>query len=356
MGYVKFDDRTDEMVFFQPDCIDAGQRETRYPVGKLLLQFLDTDFGEYERVRIRLIQQIQSGEYGPARATAAANAHIRDGRGYDLQRHPYFSRIPVRDDDGDRETALDLLQDHDYLHAQQQLGQALRICLDADAPVHLASFHCGERFMIGWTLDAFELPVKYDSIRAGYFFSDPRRPFAIYDDLLGARAPAHLPGSGARTWRDLSPDTLVHLKTTFRERPSFLQEGYADTDPLSLATLEFMKMVQSDIQVRACANCGRYFVLRRNPAQKYCDRPLSGGSRTCQNIGSLAKYKQRVQESPVLRAYTRAYNRKYNQLHVQGKITLQDFKDWEAQAAQYRNPARDGAFDEQKAIEWLDRS
>jgi len=42
--------------------------------------------------------------------------------------------------------------------------------------------------------------------------------------------------------------------------------------------LEFEKMLELDIRIKKCKNCGRYFMLKGNYQTEYCDRAQEGGS------------------------------------------------------------------------------
>jgi hypothetical protein len=52
-------------------------------------------------------------------------------------------------------------------------------------------------------------------------------------------------------------------------------------------------MLELDMQIKRCKNCGRYFILKGNYQTEYCDRIPEGETQNCQSIGALAKYAQR---------------------------------------------------------------
>lgn len=354
MGHVKFDDETSEVVYVRLNGSDSKQQNVRFPIGRLLIRFLDIDFQPFERARKRLEEQALSGLSGPAAVVADAAKLLRSGPGNALNRHPYFQNIRLNEEDSDRETALEWMQTYDYLAGQRALAVAVQLCLDADGPIHLVSFSASERYLIGRALDAFQLPVRPETLHAGFAFGDPD-PFSAIGALLKRSGDAASVTGGQRLG-NLGVDLLVRMKEQFRDLPPRLSEGYADGDPLAMATAEFMKMVQLDLQVRRCAHCGRFLLLRGNRNIRYCDRVLPGDTRSCQAIGASARYRQRVQEDPLLRAYHRAYHRKYRQMRVGKLLDSETFREWEKEASRLRDHARDGKADRQKAIEWLDRS
>jgi len=354
MGYIKFDDETAEVAFVQPSESYPKRRTIRFPVGRLLVRFLDMDFQPYENTRKRLEEQVSSGLAGPAAVVAEVARLVRSGFGSDFGHHPYFRNIRLNEEDSDRNTALEWLKTYDYFAGQRALAIAVQLCLDADGPIHLVSFSASERYLIGRALEAFHLPVQPESLHAGYSFADPSRLSSI--EALLDRSGERAADTGGQRLGNLGVPLLVRLKDHFRDFPPQLSEGYADNNPLILATAEFMKMVQLDLRVRRCAQCGRFLLLRGNRNLRYCDRIAAGGTRTCQAIGASTRYRERVREDPLLRAYTRAYHRKYRQMRVGGQLDADAFQKWEREASHLRDQARDGKADRQKTVEWLDLS
>jgi len=354
MGYVKFDDEKADVVYVQPSDSHPKRGSVRFPIGRPLIRFLDIDFQPYERARKRLLEQASSGLTGPAAVVAEAAKLVRTGLGSEFGRHPYFHNIRLNEEDSDRDTALEWLKTHDYLDGQHTLAIAVQLCLDADGPIHLVSFSARERYLIARALDAFQLPVQPESLQAGFSFTDPSQFSAIKALLEKSGDTAEVAG-GQRLGR-LGVSSLVRLKDHFQEYPPLLSEGYSDGDPMVLATAEFMKMVQLDLRVRRCAHCGRFLLLRGSRNIRYCDRVSTGDTRTCQAIGAATRYRQRVREDPLMRAYTRAYHRKYRQMRTGNHSDTHTFHEWEREASRLRDSARDGKADRLKTIEWLNRS
>ncbi len=221
-----------------PNPIPKDER-SGFPVGRLLVRFLDMDFQPYENTRKRLEEQVSSGLAGPAAVVAEVARLVRSGFGSDFGHHPYFRNIRLNEEDSDRNTALEWLKTYDYFAGQRALAIAVQLCLDADGPIHLVSFSASERYLIGRALEAFHLPVQPESLHAGYSFADPSRLSSI--EALLDRSGERAADTGGQRLGNLGVPLLVRLKDHFRDFPPQLSEGYADNNPLILATAEFME-------------------------------------------------------------------------------------------------------------------
>jgi len=117
--------------------------------------------------------------------------------------------------------------------------------------------------------------------------------------------------------------------------------------------LEFEKMLELDMRIKKCKNCGRYFMLKGNYQTEYCDRAPDGGSQTCQNIGATAKYAQKVKDNPALALFNRAYKRYHARLKV-GSVKVDAFKKWKYEAVVMRDMCLSGEIAANEFGEWLD--
>jgi hypothetical protein len=120
-----------------------------------------------------------------------------------------------------------------------------------------------------------------------------------------------------------------------------------------LIRFELLKMVSSGVLVKKCENCGYYFVPAGRVDTVYCNRVYKESGRTCAEIGSVKKYKDKVKDNPVYTAYNKAYKR--NNSRVRNKKMKQiDFLNWSEEARQKRDECESGnlSFDEFKF--WLD--
>jgi hypothetical protein len=117
--------------------------------------------------------------------------------------------------------------------------------------------------------------------------------------------------------------------------------------------LEFEKMLELDIQIKKCKNCGRYFILKGNYQTEYCDRIPEGETQNCQSIGATEKYAQKVKENPALATFNKAYKRYHARLKV-GSVKSDAFKKWRYEAVVMRDKCLNGEMTVDEFKEWID--
>ena len=131
-----------------------------------------------------------------------------------------------------------------------------------------------------------------------------------------------------------------------------LNEEYIASDISSLLYLEFMKMLQYNVFVRKCENCGRLFAVRGNYNKKYCDRRIEGTSKTCQEIGATNSFKNKMLKDPIIGEYQRAYKRLYARKRT-GKITKEELDLQIKKATLLRDKAVAGSLELQGYVDQI---
>ncbi len=117
--------------------------------------------------------------------------------------------------------------------------------------------------------------------------------------------------------------------------------------------MEFEKMLELDIRIRKCKNCGRYFIFKGNYQTEYCDRVPEGASQSCQSIGATAKYAQKIKDNPALAIFNRAYKRFHARVKV-GTVKPDAFKKWKYEAVVMRDMCLRGELAAEEFEAWAD--
>ena len=156
--------------------------------------------------------------------------------------------------------------------------------------------------------------------------------------LNGERVPDNISA------KDISPKNLEVV------------EMYEINNIDDLIRFELLKMVSGGVLVKKCANCGQYFAPVGRIDTAYCNRVYknSENQRTCAEIGSMLKYKDKIKGDPIYTAYNKVYKR--NNSRVRNKIMSQsDFLSWSEESRKLRDDCYAGkiSLDEYKA--WLDK-
>ncbi len=123
----------------------------------------------------------------------------------------------------------------------------------------------------------------------------------------------------------------------------------------ALMRFELMKMVSLDIPIRKCANCGRYFILDGRSDIEYCSRPLGDKpGKTCQDVGALNKYMDKVHADPIRKEFHKAYKRNHSRVRV-GSMTQPEFLEWSDEAREKRDQCIAGELSKDEFMEWVNR-
>ena len=119
-----------------------------------------------------------------------------------------------------------------------------------------------------------------------------------------------------------------------------------------LIRFELLKMVSSGVLVKKCENCGYYFVPTGRIDTVYCNRLYKDSEKTCAEIGSIKKYKDKVKDNPIYTAYNKAYKR--NNSRVRNKKMKQgDFLNWSEEARRFRDECYSGKMSLDDFLDWL---
>lgn len=129
--------------------------------------------------------------------------------------------------------------------------------------------------------------------------------------------------------------------------------SYACSTIFDMLNLEFTKMLETDIRLRKCKRCGRYFIMKGNYDTNYCDRILEGQTRTCQELAAQDNYKAKAAENPALKIYSKYYKRFAARLRSK-QLKEKDFNTWRYQAITKRNDCLDGKITTEEYVQWLE--
>ncbi len=123
----------------------------------------------------------------------------------------------------------------------------------------------------------------------------------------------------------------------------------------ALMRFELMKMVSLGMPIRKCANCCRYFILDGRSDIEYCSRPLANQpGKTCQDVGALNKYMDKVHTDPIRKEFHKAYKRNHSRVRV-GSMTQTEFLEWSDEARVKRDQCIAGELSKDEFTEWVNK-
>ena len=111
----------------------------------------------------------------------------------------------------------------------------------------------------------------------------------------------------------------------------------------------------SDIGMRKCKRCGKYFIMKGNYNTNYCDRIAEGETRNCQDLAAQENYKRKMADNAAIPLYQKYYKRYAARVRVR-QIKEPDFKKWKYQAMTKRDECSDGKITLAEFEEWLEGS
>ncbi|MFQ8660728.1 MAG: DUF6076 domain-containing protein [Clostridia bacterium] len=153
----------------------------------------------------------------------------------------------------------------------------------------------------------------------------------------------------------LDVENVVNL---IKEKHIMAEEVYELANAEEQIRFELFKIIQNNFTINKCKNCGKLFIpittsknknQKGRNDQKYCNNLYLDTGKTCREIGALNKRKEKVQNSLILKEYSREYKRIYG-LHYNHTKTFKEkqFKGWSNKARALRNRYSDEQIDEFK--------
>lgn len=159
----------------------------------------------------------------------------------------------------------------------------------------------------------------------------------------------------SREERKLDVDKIVDI---IKEKNIFAEEVYELENVEEQIFFELFKVIQNNFVINKCENCGKLFIpatANNNPYQKarndqkYCNNLYLDTGKTCREVGATNKHKEKVEDSPILKEFTKEYKKIYGRHYSHPKkFTEKQFKQWSKKAVKLRDSYDDGQIEEFK--------
>ncbi|GHV17313.1 hypothetical protein FACS189425_03280 [Clostridia bacterium] len=121
-----------------------------------------------------------------------------------------------------------------------------------------------------------------------------------------------------------------------------------------LLRFELIKMIENNVFIKKCKNCGWFFIPNRRQDAEYCDRAIGDTNKKCSEIGAMLRYEKKVADDPVWAIYKQNYRRQNSRTRVK-KLTQTEFLNWSEQAAQKRDKCIAGTLAFDDYVAWLEQ-
>lgn len=130
-----------------------------------------------------------------------------------------------------------------------------------------------------------------------------------------------------------------------------ITENYVFGRVDEILELEFTKMLNSNVKIKKCKRCGKYFRLKGNYHTDYCSRIAPGEGRNCREIAATDKYKSKTADNRALQIYNKYYKRYMARVKV-NQIKEEKFKDWQFDSLSMRDACERGSITIEEYIEF----
>lgn len=133
---------------------------------------------------------------------------------------------------------------------------------------------------------------------------------------------------------------------------SKIYEKYEINSLRELLIQEITFMIQNDVKIKKCKNCGRYFSSKKS-SKKYCDQLFQNTGKACCQIGRTRQYQEKKAADPINKLYESIYNKHRSRVRIDIHDTQNAFEQWSREASSMRQKHKSGELSTKEFIKWL---
>ena len=133
---------------------------------------------------------------------------------------------------------------------------------------------------------------------------------------------------------------------------------YTSTHLSSILFLTLEKIVTSEnLIIKKCQNCGRYFIPIYRQSEVYCDFENIDGTPPCREKGALTTYNKNLKDNPALLKYRRTYQQKFMEVFRSGDDPdlKKAFEKWKKQAQEKIKQYKKGKITAEELYTWMNQ-
>lgn len=325
--YIGCNDSKKELIFYE-----IGQRSYNVAgkVGELLIDFLSLDFTVIEKIRLECLESLKKRR----ESHNEDNIDLAGAEAFNMMlkldafyiTHPYFD-LPT----SSLYTFLNEEKKDEYnlTFIAQKLSEALNFCCNTEYNKKLNSLTALQRYYI-YLEQSFE---SGHEILFNTYRHNIKTSFSLNDSNFVDKLSSMLFNENFEYILSPLSDKFIDFIKTQEIIPAYLYQAETVFDFLFF---EFIKMIELNVQIGTCKNCGKYFILKGDYNTDYCDRIPDGEKFTCKKIAAMRTRKKKVQNNPILKEYEKAYKRMYARLSNH-KLSNEDFRLWVEDASRKRD-------------------
>lgn len=303
-----------------PSCCTLEGRTITIPLGEGLFDFCYSDFTG--------MQQYTARDCG--------DTFLLDPASVPFARTLYAALFP----DQSRETlSLQALQ--------IEFLDLLQFCCDADyEPDVLGDLTAADRYALWCKIN----DCSPETVHTEIISTAPTKEYRFSE-----KKEFHLNGA-QQTFAQRYGLDQAEMKNALRQIQA-IQHVYLCSSLKEMLRLEFVHLLEENVQVRQCRRCRKYFLVKGNYPSLYCTRTAEGSTQTCQQLAAASTFHSKLKDNDGDNAwgvYSKYYKRYYARIK-RGALTAAAFKQWQEDAARVRDECLDGKITLAEFKDWLDR-
>lgn len=115
--------------------------------------------------------------------------------------------------------------------------------------------------------------------------------------------------------------------------------------------------IENNIPIKKCKNCGKYFVPENRKTSIYCNRKFDG-KKTCRDIGAINTYNEKLKKDEVNSLYRKTLSAKKMLANRNPDIPLylEKYEEWKSEANKFKQDIKQGKRTEEEFKKWIEET
>lgn len=157
-----------------------------------------------------------------------------------------------------------------------------------------------------------------------------------------------------------NPEELAHFietyKNDFQKMPTQLI-SYSCRQIESACFISLLQLIQNEIPVNICKNCGNFFIPTSKKNTLYCNN-IYENNKTCQNIGAIITYNEKLKKDEITSLYRKTLSAKKMLANRNPDIPmyLEQYEQWKKEANEFRKKIKNGKSTEEEFKNWIEET
>ena len=125
----------------------------------------------------------------------------------------------------------------------------------------------------------------------------------------------------------------------------------------SVCFISLLQLIQNEIPVNICKNCGNFFIPTSKKNTLYCNN-IFENNKTCQEIGAMITYNENLKKDELNSLYRKTLSAKKMLANRNPDIPmyLEKYEQWKKEANQFKKDIKNGLKVEEEFKQWIEET